>query len=214
MRTNHFTTILVAGAVLALGGCAVAPTAPTVMVLPGTQKNSGQFQSDYMFCQQEAQARLAGATEAANNQAASNVVIGTVLGAAVGALLGQGAYNPSAVTAWGAGTGLLIGSSAAGGSSQGATYSLQQGYNHVFMQCMYQRGHQVPGQIIYPRQGAAVVQPPPAANYRAPAYPSPSYPPPNYPPPNYPAPNTAPPAYPPPGNTAPAYPPPNTPPPS
>ena len=90
---------------MVLGGCAIAPTAPTVMVLPGTQKNPAQFQADHLACQQEAQARLAPATEAANNQAASNVVIGTVLGAAVGALLGQGSYNPGAVAAWGAGTG-------------------------------------------------------------------------------------------------------------
>jgi hypothetical protein len=213
MTTNRIPTILALASALALGGCAIAPTAPTVMVLPGTQKNPALFQADYQACQLEAQARLAPATEAANNQAASNVVIGTVLGAAVGALLGQGSYNPGAVAAWGAGTGLLMGSSAAGGSSQGSTYSLQLGYNQVFMQCMYQRGHQVPGQVAYPRQGAAA-SPPPPSTYRAPVYPSSAYPPPNYPAPNYPPPNTAPPVYPPPGNTAPGYPPPNTPPPS
>ncbi len=201
MKKPRLSTILAAGTLVVLGGCAIAPTAPTVMVLPGTQKSPAQFQADHLACQQEAQARLAPATETANHQAASNVVIGTVLGAAVGALLGQGSYNPGAVAAWGAGTGLLMGSSAAGGSSQGSTYSLQQGYNHVFMQCMYQRGHQVPGQVVYPRQGASI-QPP--ANYRAPTYPSSAYPPPNYPAPYYPPPNTAPPA----------YPPPNTPPPS
>ena len=208
MTTNRRPTILALASALALGGCAIAPTAPTVMVLPGTQKNPAQFQADYQTCQLEAQARLAPAAEAANNVAASNVVIGTVLGAAVGALLGQGAYNPGAVAAWGAGTGLLMGSSAAGGTSQGSTYSLQVGYNHAFMQCMYQRGHQVPGQVAYPRQGAFAPQPPP------PAYGAPAYPPPNYPAPNYPPPNTAPPVVPPPRNTAPGYPPPNTPPPS
>jgi hypothetical protein len=211
MKKTRLSTILAAGSLMVLGGCAIAPTAPTVMVLPGTQKNPAQFQADHLACQQEAQARLAPATEAANNQAASNVVIGTVLGAAVGALLGQGSYNPGAVAAWGAGTGLLIGSSAAGGNSQGSTYSLQQGYNHAFMQCMYQRGHQVPGQVAYPRQGASIAPP---VNNPAPTYPSSGYPPPHYPAPNYPPPNAAPPAYPPPGNTAPGYPPPNTPPPS
>ncbi len=211
MKNSRLPTILAAGTLVVLGGCAIAPTAPTVMVLPGSRKPPAQFQADHLACQQEAQARLAPATEAANNQAASNVVIGTVLGAAVGALLGQGSYNPGAVAAWGAGTGLLMGSSAAGGSSQGSTYSLQQGYNHAFMQCMYQRGHQVPGQVAYPRPGATIA---PSGNYRASPYPSSAYPPPNYPAPNYPPPNTAPPAYPPPGNIAPGYPPPNTPPPS
>jgi len=208
MKTTIFPTILALGVAMTLGGCAYAPTGPTVMVLPGSQKTPDQFQADYAACQQEVQALLAPSVDAANNQAASNVVIGTVIGAAAGALLGQGSYNPGAAAAWGAGTGLLIGSAGAGGYSQVSSYSLQQRFNFAFLQCMYQRGNQVPG---YRRQAPVVAPPPPPPGYR--------YPPSAYPPPNYPAPNMGSPAYPSSGypvpNTAPpAYPPPNTPPPN
>lgn len=199
MKTAGFVGVLAVGAMLALGGCVVAPVAPSVMVLPGSQKAPAQFQADHLACQQEAQARLAGVAQVANNEATANVVIGTLLGAAAGALLGYGSYDPSAAVAWGAGTGLLISGTAAGGNSHAYSYSLQQQFNLVFMQCMYQRGHQVPGQVAYPRAAAAATLPPAPAINRAPPYP-----PPGYPPPAYPAPNAAPPAYPPPNTLPPS----------
>jgi len=186
MKTTLVPTILAVGAALTLAGCAVTPTAPTVMVLPGAQTSQAQFQADSMECQQQAQALLAGNVQAANDQAAANVVVGTVVGAAIGALMGQGSYHPSDAVAWGAGTGLLIGSTAAGGSSQASSYSLQQRFNIAYAQCMYLRGNQVPGQVR-PRTQIQAVPPPP--NYAPPTYPPPNYPPPTYPPPNYPAPN-------------------------
>ncbi len=189
MRTSLIPAILIAAVALVLSACAVAPTAPSVMVLPGSQKTASQFQADSDACQQQAQALFANEAQAANNQAGTNVVVGTVIGAAAGALLGQGSYNPSAVAGWGAGAGLLIGSTAAGGSSQYASYSMQQRFDIAYMQCMYLRGNQVPGQVTYRRQ--AMVPPPnyPPPNYPPPNYPPPNYPPPNYPPPNYPPPN-------------------------
>lgn len=202
------------------------------MVLPGYQKSPEQFQADTNACQQQAQALLAGDAQAANNQAVANAAIGTVIGAAAGALIGQGSYNPSAVAGWGAGTGLLIGSAAGGGNSQVASYTLQQRFDIAYMQCMYQRGNQVPGQVAQRRQGSVqpyTYQAPPAyppRNYPPPnqpapgypatgqqpqaTYPPPNYPPPNYPPPNYPPPNQPPPGYPPASQAPqPAYPPAN-----
>jgi hypothetical protein len=82
--------LMAMAAMVVLGGCAVAPTSPTVMVLPGTQKSPGQFQADASACQLEAQNFVAPLAQAANNQAASNVVIGTVVGAAAGALARAG----------------------------------------------------------------------------------------------------------------------------
>ena len=199
MKTSRIPVILITSVALALGGCAVAPTAPTVAVLPGSQKTADQFQADSGTCQQQAQALLANDAQAANNQAATSAVVGTVIGAAAGALLGQGSYNPSAVAGWGAGAGLLIGSTAGGGNSQFASYSLQQRFDIAYMQCMYLRGNQVPGQVAYRRQAVvtpAVAYPPP--NQPRSSYPPPNYPPPNYPPPNYPPPNYPPPNYPPP----------------
>jgi uncharacterized protein YcfJ len=150
------------------------------MVLPGTQKSAELFRADSAACQEQARALLANDAQTANNQAVTNAALGTVVGAVAGALLGQGSYNPSAAAGWGAGTGLLIGSTVAGGNSQAASYSLQQRFDIAYLQCMYQRGHQVPGQVSYRRP--AYTPPPPR-------YPPPNYPPPGYPPPNYPPPN-------------------------
>jgi len=200
MKTPRIRMILAAGTALALGGCAVAPTTPSVMVLPGTQKSTEQFRADSAACQEQARALLANDAQTANNRAMTNAAVGTVVGAAAGALLGQGSYNPSAVAGWGAGAGLLIGSTVGDNNSQVASYTMQQRFDVVYVQCMYQRGHQVPGQFSYKR--TAVTAPPPS-------YPPPNYPPPNYPPPNYPPPN-----YPPPNSPAPSYPPPDYPPPS
>lgn len=201
MKTHRIriSVILITGLALALGGCAVTPTAPGVMVLPGSQKTADQFQADSGACQQQAQALLANDAQAANNQAVTSAAVGTVIGAAAGALLGQGSYNPSAAAGWGAGTGLLIGGAMAGGNSQAASYSLQQRFDIAYMQCMYLRGNQVPGQVSYRRQSLVMPsanQPPP--NQPRSSYPPPIYPPPNYPPPNYPPPNYPPPNYPPP----------------
>ena len=198
MKTSPITIVLAAGAALALGACAVAPTAPTVTVLPGSQKSAEQYRADSAICQQQAQDLLANDAQTINNQAVGNAVIGTLLGAAVGALLGQGSYDPSAAAGWGAGTGLLIGSSAGASNSQAASYTLQRRFDAIYVQCMYPRGHQVPGQVSYQRFAPTTAPGYPPPKSRSPSYPPPNYPPPNYPPPNYPPPNYPPPNYPPP----------------
>jgi uncharacterized protein YcfJ len=180
----------------ALAGCAVAPSAPTVMVLPGVQKSPSQYQLDNAQCQQQAKAYVAPQVEAANNQAAASAVIGTAIGAAVGALFGSGYYYNHSAAAWGAGTGLLMGSSVGAGQSQASSYSLQQRYDIAFMQCMYQLGNQVPGQVAARRPAPAARALPavPPANQPAPNYPPPNTPAPSFPPPNTPAPIGAAPA--------------------
>jgi hypothetical protein len=45
-------------AALVLGGCATAPTGPSVMVLPGTNKSMEQFQTEDARCRQAAAAEL------------------------------------------------------------------------------------------------------------------------------------------------------------
>jgi hypothetical protein len=163
-----------------LAGCAVAPSAPSVMVLPGTQKSAAQFDADNAACQQRAQAYVAPQAEAANTQAVGAAVVGTALGAAVGALLGSGSYYPNQAAAWGAGTGLMMGSAVGASGSQASAYGLQQRYDTAFVQCMLQLGHQVPGQAAY-RRVAPVA---PASRAAPPRYPPPSYLAPNIPPPN------------------------------
>lgn len=180
-----------------LAGCAVTPSAPTVMVLPGAQKSGAQFQADNAACQQQAQAYVAPQTDAANSQAAANAAVGTAIGAAAGALMGSGYYYNGSSAAWGAGTGLLVGSTIGAGQSQASSYSLQHRYNIAFMQCMYLLGHQVPGQVAARRPPSAARPVPlvPPANTPAPNYPPPNTPAPAFPPPNTPAPvGVAPPA--------------------
>ncbi len=131
-----------------LAGCAVVPSAPSVLVLPGSQKSAPQFQADNTQCQQQAQAFVAPQVDAANNQAAATAVASTLIGAAIGALSGSGYYyNSGSAAAWGAGTGLLVGSTLGAGQSQASSFNLQQRYDVAFMQCMYALGNQVPGQV-------------------------------------------------------------------
>lgn len=81
-----------------------------------------------------------------------------MLGTAAGALLGAAGGNAGMGAAIGAGSGLLLGSAAAGGSSQNAADSLQAHYNIAYAQCMV--GH-----------GARMQAPPPpyGTGYYAPA---------------------------------------------
>lgn len=202
---------------LALAGCATVPSGPTIMAMPGPNKNFQQFQADQASCQQYAQAAIGGSSAAQNaqNSAVGSAVVGSALGAAAGAILGSVSGNAGAGAAWGAGTGLLFGS-AAGANAAGVSYAeTQRRYDIAYGQCMYARGNDLPGRVAY----RAVPQ--------APAYPPPNFPPPNLS--NTPSARSGPPpgAYPsvPPGPIAPGpavsappppsttYPPPNTPPP-
>jgi len=198
--------LLSVAAVVALAGCATVPTGPGVMVLPGSQKSFDQFRADEGDCRQYAQAVLGGpnAAQAANDAAAANAVAGAAFGAAVGAILGSVTGHAGNGAAIGAGTGLLFGGTAAGNSSGYSSVQLQRQYDIAYLQCMYARGNQVPGQVAY--RG-----PPPGAgsgsnfNYIPPGT-TPRTPPANYPPPNYPPPNVAPGSYPPPNTPPPNFP--------
>lgn len=187
-RPLPWRAVAATAAALALGGCAVAPTGPSVLVLPGVQKNNAQFQADLAACQQQAQTQVAPAVDAANNQAAATALVGTAIGAAIGALVGYGSYggwgyygNPAAQSAaWGAGAGLAYGGVVGGSGSQAANAGLQQRYDQAYAQCMVLRGNQMPGAA--PAYRAAPALPPPPPGYlpppRAPAVPPPGTPPP------------------------------------
>jgi hypothetical protein len=190
------TVLLPLAALVALGGCVTVPTGPAVRVMPGAQKSFDAFLADDAGCRQYAQAAIGGpnAAQGAENAAAANAVVGTLIGAATGAILGSVTNQGGQGAAIGAGTGFLFGSAAGANTAGASSYALQRNYDTAYMQCMYARGNLVPGQIAYRRA--------------PPAYPPAYYPPPNAPPPAAPAEN-----YPPPGYSPPGYPPPNTPPP-
>lgn len=180
MRATSSAAIGV-GLLLTLAGCAVTPTAPTVMALPGPQKSPERFQADMADCQHQAHAQVAPQTDAINNQAAGTAIVGTVIGAAVGALLGSPYYSNSSA-AWGAGTGLMFGSAIGAGNSQATGYGLQQRYDAAYAQCMVLLGNRLPGATVYRRPAMPAPYPPPPPGTPPPVAP-PAVPPPGTPPP-------------------------------
>ena len=123
-----------------LAGCATPPLGPLVTVLPGPDKSYPQFTADDARCRAEADYRVAGQAQYANNRGLGAGVLTTVAGTALGAIVGGGSGAAvGAVT--GAGVGLGIGASTSG-SAQPA---LQAQYDNVYAQCMYIAGNQLPG---------------------------------------------------------------------
>jgi hypothetical protein len=160
---------------LLLSACATEPMGPMVAVMPAPGKPFNVFQGEQAECKQYASGQVQGGAQQANNQQVGTAVVGTLLGAGLGAAIGGGRG-----AAIGAGAGALGGTAYGSGPAAQANYDLQQRYDLAYSQCMYARGNQVPG---YQAPGA----PPP------PDYPQPGYgPPPGYgqqpgygPPPGY-----------------------------
>lgn len=182
MATRPGRTAAVLASLLALAGCVSIPQGPTVAVMPGAGKSLDQFSADAGVCQQFAQSAIAGSGQAAQDYAAANAAGGAAVGAVVGAMLGAVSGQAGAGAAWGAGTGLMFGSAAAGNAGATSSYALQRQYDIAYMQCMFTRGNQVPGQTVrrsngYPPSGYAA----PPARYGVP--PGAVTPPPDTPPP-------------------------------
>jgi Glycine-zipper domain len=129
-----------------LSACAVVPTAPNVMVLPGVGKPFEQFQVDDAVCRQYAQQQLGIAPGQASTQSAVNsAALGTALGAAAGAAIGAAAGNAGTGAAVGAGSGLLLGGATGAQAGSASSATLQWRYDVAYTQCMYAKGNQVPG---------------------------------------------------------------------
>lgn len=142
MRAYLTLPVLIAAG-LALAGCASMPMAPTVAVMPAPGQPLGQFRSDDYNCRQYAQQQLgADPNQTAGNEVATGAVIGTVAGAALGALVGDGR---GWATRQGAATGLVMGTAIGAGNAQNVQYNAQGRYNVAYAQCMYSHGAQVPG---------------------------------------------------------------------
>lgn len=154
-----------------VGACAVVPTGPSRMALPGSTMSFEQFRYDDAVCRQYAleQSGAVTAGQAGQESVARSAVLGTVIGAAAGAAMG-GSHGAGV----GAGTGLLFGSMAGTGAAQASGYSVQQRYDQGYVQCMYAKGHRVPvsGYYSAARPAApATVTPGPATMAPAPAAP-------------------------------------------
>src|SRR5512138_1187547 len=163
-------SLTAAAAALLLTACAVTPTGPSVMVLPGTGKTFDQFRLDDFNCRQFAFGQIGGVAgqQAAANTAVGSAVAGTAVGALAGAAIGGGHRGAGT----GAGVGLLVGSTAGASGAQYAGYDSQRRYDAAYVQCMYAGGHRVPvyGNLI----SAPSVSGGPG--YYAPPPPPPAYP--------------------------------------
>lgn len=155
---------------VAVGGCAIMPTGPSILVLPGTGKPYDQFRSDDFYCRQMALMQIGGVTpqRAATQSGVASAAVGTAVGAATGAAIGGG--QGAAV---GAGVGLAGGSLVGTGMAQSSGSDTQQNYDYAYIQCMYAKGHRVPVWGKFTDQ----------TGISAPQQPSAPPPPPNQPPP-------------------------------
>jgi outer membrane lipoprotein SlyB len=151
--------LLVMGAVSA---CAVVPTGPNVMVLPGVGKPFDQFQVDDVLCRHYAQQQIGVAPGQVSSQSLVNsAALGTVLGAATGAAIGAAAGDAGIGAAVGAGSGLLLGSATGAEAGSASSRTLQWRYDVAYTQCMYAKGNQVPGTGAPPSPHSAPPPPPP-----------------------------------------------------
>ena len=128
---------------LLLNACATEPMGPTIPVMPAPGKPFEAFQSDQAVCKQFASGQVQGGAQQANNQQVGTAVIGTLLGAGLGAAVGGGRG-----AAIGAGAGAIGGTAVGAGPAAQANYSLQQRYDLAYSQCMYsarQSGSGLPG---------------------------------------------------------------------
>jgi uncharacterized protein YcfJ len=148
-------------AVLAVAACAQAPTSPTVLALPPPGKPFAQFQQEDAGCRGWAQQVTAGQAEQENQRAVGTAAVGTLVGAAGGALIGAAFGNAGAGAAIGAGSGLAAGGAYGANNSNAANFSLQQRFDIAFTQCMYANGNRVQsapyGYGVYPAFAAPPV---------------------------------------------------------
>lgn len=163
---KFFLATALAGLLL-VGGCASAPTGPSVMALPGSGKDFGQFRADDADCRQFAGRQVGGTTanQATTDAGLRSAAVGTAVGAVAGAAIGG--RDAAAV---GAGTGLLIGSMAGSGAAQSSAYGVQHQYDNAYIQCMYAKGQKVPvpASQTGSRSSASAVAAPAAGNFSPP----------------------------------------------
>ena len=147
--------------VMVLGGCAVLPTGPSVMVLPAPGKPFELFQSEDATCRQWAAQQIGmTAQEISDRNVISGAAVGTLIGAGLGAAIGAASGHPGTGAAIGAGSGLLVGTASGADASRVYGYEAQRRFDTVYMQCMYANGNQIPG-MTGARQYQRSMPPPP-----------------------------------------------------
>jgi OmpA family protein len=165
-RLRRYVTLL---ALLVLSGCATIPSGPSVLVLPAPGKALDQFQAEDMICRQWSGQQIGmSAQDTANQNTATGAVVGTAVGAGAGALLGAASGHAGAGAAIGAGSGLLVGTAVGASGGQAYGWEAQRRYDYAYVQCMYAKGNQIPGQVHQYRVRRASPPPPPNGRYAVP----------------------------------------------
>jgi hypothetical protein len=135
-------------ALVILSGCATQPSGPSVLVLPTPGKPFEHFQVNDLTCRQWAEKQIGISSQAIVNQnMVTGAVLGTAIGAGAGALMGEASGQSSSGAALGAGTGLLVGTTAGASAGQEYGWKAQEQYDYAYVQCMYAKGNQIPGQV-------------------------------------------------------------------
>jgi hypothetical protein len=166
-RVQRYMTL---AAILVASGCATLPTGPSVLVLPSPGKPIERFQAEDMTCRQWAGQQIGmSAQDITNQNTATGAVVGTAIGAGAGALLGAASGHPGVGAAIGAGSGLLVGTATGAGAGQEYGYEAQRRYDFAYVQCMYAKGNQIPGQVHQYRV-RRITPPPPDRRFVPPDY--------------------------------------------
>lgn len=164
------------GVLLPAVGWADRPEAPRVVVTPEPGKPPDLFAAEQDFCRSEAESGIA--SDAGSGSVLRSAVVGTVLGAAAGAVLSGRHHDNTGV---GALAGLVLGA-ANGASRQSADDEYaQRRYDTAYEQCMLAKGNGLP-RVVY-RQAAPRYVPPPGT--MPPGAPLPRAVPPSAVPPDY-----------------------------
>ncbi len=176
------------GALLPIGAWADRPEGPRVVVNPEPGKPPDLFAAEEDFCRSEAE--LGVESDSGSSSVLRSAVVGTVLGAAAGAVFSGRRHDN---TGAGALVGLLMGA-ANGASRQSADDEhAQRRYDTTYEQCMLAKGNGAPRGVY--RQAAPRYVPPPGPKPTRTAPPGAALPgavPPDYVEPDYSAPDASP----------------------
>lgn len=137
--------LLIAPTCALLCACSGLPPGPEVEVMPSPDKTFDEFANDDLSCRDFASSRSGSSQQQPGEAAASSAVAGAAVGAVAGAMLGHG---DGEAIGTGAGAGLILGGAHGMEREHESRDALQYRYDTAYMQCMYAKGHQVPG---YPR---------------------------------------------------------------
>ena len=134
--------LLLASAITSIAACAGVPPGPEVEVMPSPEKSFEAFAEDDLVCRDFAAQRSGMQGEARGQETARGAIAGAAVGAVAGAMLGHG---DGEAIGTGAGAGLILGGARGMEREHDARDTLQYRYDTSYMQCMYAKGHQVPG---------------------------------------------------------------------